>query len=416
MMQMLLAHACLGTPPSILLTNNSQLLGETIVLVAYSPDGSLIAAGNCRGDPVYRVWRTEDLATVWDFPTVLRGGRRATSVSFAADNTVVAFGCFTGRPGEVVQVRPEATVLNLGSDDTGPYVANVLAVSPLNSNPRVLLNAGPAGIEKRSISYAGTNVSSISAPTPFPGSSQPGNATAITIANDAGTFLLGNDSGVIQRWQVEPTQSLWQTNFPNNTISAINLLPDGRQIVTLSSNLTIINCDRFWTDLRLWQIGQTNFLLHLKPDLPFFSTALTPDGQYLLTVLRDHRFNVDYDTNHLAIWRVADGQLMIRYNEDLPGVQQVAVSPDGNTFAYGREDGIVAIARMPTLLAKPEKRANQLDLEWQGGSGLYQVQQTTSVTSAVWANVGSPTAATNLAVPMTNPTAFFRVQSLTNAP
>jgi hypothetical protein len=71
---------------------------------------------------------------------------------------------------------------------------------------------------------------------------------------------------------------------------------------------------------------------------------------------------------------------------------------------------------MPTVITKAQSRTNQLNFDWQGGSGLYQVQQTTSVTSAVWANVGSPTAATNLAVPMTNATAFFRVQSLTNGP
>ncbi len=428
MMQMLVVCACPATAPDLLRTNDVPVRDE-ISLVAFSPDGSLLGSGGYNGSaPAFRVWRTEDLAPVWNDYAELREGWLPTSISFSADNTIVGFGCSKGRPGQVVQVRPVLPVLNISTYDSGPYVANVLAISPVNSNPRVLLNAGPAGAEKRSVFYAETNVSWISAPTAFLGSAHPGwpstypppTVTCLTVSPDGTTFLMGNDSGTVQRWQVEPPQLLWQTNFANHRVSAINVLSNGPPIVTLLSNTVIVGGEYHLQDVRLWQVGATNWLQTVRPDLAVFSTALTPDAKFLFTVLAvSHNippYNPTFYTNHVVLWRVSDGRMLVRYNEDLPEVQQVAVAPDGKTFAYGRGDGIVAIVRMPTLVTKAEIRTNQFNFEWQGGSGLYQVQQATSVTAAIWANIGSATTATNLAVPMTNPAVFFRVQSVTNAP
>ncbi len=257
-------------------------------------------------------------------------------------------------------------------------------------------------------------------PVLFPNSSQGDRVTALVFQPDGASFLMGNAVGTIQNWQVEPPQLLWQTNFPNHRVSAINVLSNGSSIVTLLSNTVVVGGEFHLQDVRLWKIGTTNWLQTIRPDLAVTATALTPDARYLFTVLAvSHNippYNPTFYTNHVALWRVSDGRMLVRYNEDLPEVQQVAVAPDGKTFAYGRGDGIVAIARMPTLVTKAEIRTNQFNFEWQGGSGRYQVQQATSVNAAVWANIGSATTATNLAVPMTNPAAFFRVQSLTNAP
>jgi hypothetical protein len=187
--------------------------------------------------------------------------------------------------------------------------------------------------------------------------------------------------------------------------------------VTLCSNTITVGGKYTLQDIHLWQVGSTNWVQTIRPDLAVLSTALTPDGRYLFTVLQVPEVGFpDYLTNQVTLWRVSDGRLMARYDENLPEVVQVAVSPDGKTFAYGDIFGVVTIARMPTLVTKAEIRTNQFNFEWQGGSGLYQVQQATSVNAAVWANLGAATAATNLAVPMTNPAVFFRVQSVTNAP
>ena len=114
------------------------------------------------------------------------------------------------------------------------------------------------------------------------------------------------------------------------------------------------------------------------------------------------------------LWHVSNGSLAGSITNT--GALVFDVAKNGKYFAYGRADGSVVLARVPTMVTKAEKRANEFNLEWQGGSGLYQVQQTTGVTVAVWSNLGGPTTGTNISVPATNPAAFFRIQSLTNAP
>ena len=57
------------------------------------------------------------------------------------------------------------------------------------------------------------------------------------------------------------------------------------------------------------------------------------------------------------------------------------------------------------------RAGNQTILKWQGGSGVYQLQSSTSLPGGTWQNVGSATtntSATNIA----SSTLFFRVQNL----
>ena len=51
--------------------------------------------------------------------------------------------------------------------------------------------------------------------------------------------------------------------------------------------------------------------------------------------------------------------------------------------------------------------------QWQGGSGLHQLQSNTNLTTNGWQNVGTPT--TNTVATNVSPSSlFFRVQSLPN--
>ena len=104
-------------------------------------------------------------------------------------------------------------------------------------------------------------------------------------------------------------------------------------------------------------------------------------------------------------WRVSDGKPLLSYTNT--GAGPIAVSPDGNYFAYGQgyqfePDGTLFLARMPLLISEVERTNDDLRIDWQGGAGWYQVQQTTSLTSGVWMNVGSPTSGTSTNVPITS--------------
>ncbi|HEY2951465.1 MAG TPA: hypothetical protein VGK40_02725, partial [Verrucomicrobiae bacterium] len=56
---------------------------------------------------------------------------------------------------------------------------------------------------------------------------------------------------------------------------------------------------------------------------------------------------------------------------------------------------------------------SQSVLSWQGGSGLYQLQSRSNLTTGAWQDVGGPTPATS-ATNTIDGTVFYRVQSLPN--
>ena len=131
--------------------------------------------------------------------------------------------------------------------------------------------------------------------------------------------------------------------------------------------------------------------------------AISPDGRLLLTA-----------STNLKFWRISDGSLWAVYDQETEGVGPVAISADGRYFAYGRADGVVVLARMPLLINSVSQTPSQTILQWQGGSGLYQVQQRTNLTTSAWQNVGQPTTGTSATNSIQGGNIFYRVQSLPN--
>jgi WD40 repeat protein len=143
------------------------------------------------------------------------------------------------------------------------------------------------------------------------------------------------------------------------------------------------------------------------PTLPDAGRArFSADGKTLLT-----RSN-----STLRFWRVSDGKLILTSTNVGNGI--FAVSPNGKHFAYGTGTAIgntnttVVLARMPLLITEAAVRTNALQLEWQGGTGTYCVEQRTNLLDGAWEALAGPITNTNLTVPMTNASAFFRVESL----
>jgi WD40 repeat protein len=178
----------------------------------------------------------------------------------------------------------------------------------------------------------------------------------------------------------------------SNTVNSVDFSPDGMVLATASADGTA----------RLWNVSNGEVVRIIEGGGG--TAKFSADGKLLFTL----------NNGTFKFWHVSNGALAGSITNT--GALVFDVAKNGKYFAYGRAEGAVVLARVPTVLTTAEQRANEFNFEWQGGSGLYQVQQTTSVTSAVWANLGPPSAATNLAVPMTNSTAFFRVQSLSNGP
>lgn len=117
----------------------------------------------------------------------------------------------------------------------------------------------------------------------------------------------------------------------------------------------------------------------------------------------------------LQIWRVSDGKLMRSYEEPSGApVYCIDIAPNGKWFAYGNFAGEVVVARLPLLMTGVARQRGQLVLEWEGDTGLYQLQRCTNLNSGMWENVGGPTANTCVTNDLSQATVFYRVQSLPN--
>ena len=135
------------------------------------------------------------------------------------------------------------------------------------------------------------------------------------------------------------------------------------------------------------------------------------NGITTLTYSHDGRLLVCSDGQSIQFWRITDRKLLCTYDEALPGVCALAVSPDNRRFAVGGVDGSVTVARMPLWISDVSLAGGQVIMRWHGGSGLYQVQASTSLLNGSWENVGIPTTNTS-STNTSSATVFLRVESL----
>ena len=105
---------------------------------------------------------------------------------------------------------------------------------------------------------------------------------------------------------------------------------------------------------------------------------------------------------------------MVSYDQETTGTKTLAMSLKGDVFAYGRQDGKVLVARVPVFITDAKLTTLGFILEWSGGSGQYQLQQRTNLTTGTWEKVGLPTTATVVTNKVSGASLFYRVQSLPN--
>lgn len=94
--------------------------------------------------------------------------------------------------------------------------------------------------------------------------------------------------------------------------------------------------------------------------------------------------------------------------------QELYLKADDGQQHLGTNDPIALLAGAPFRINRVAVTDGRFHLEWEGGTGRYQVQQTANVVAGRWEPVGEPITNTSLTVPMDRaaPARFFRVQSL----
>jgi WD40 repeat protein len=172
-------------------------------------------------------------------------------------------------------------------------------------------------------------------------------------------------------------------------VKSVDFSADGTMLATASADGTA----------RIWRVADGG-LVRVFDD-GGGSTARFSAGGALLLTLRD---------GAIRIWRVADGRLMQAYEQ--ANASCLAVASNGKYFAYGRLDGSVVLARMPVLITYSNLVDSTLTLGWEGGAGLYQVQQATRLDNGVWQDVGEAATNTTATLSTTREAGFYRVRSV----
>ncbi len=117
-------------------------------------------------------------------------------------------------------------------------------------------------------------------------------------------------------------------------ITCLAFSPDGGTLASASYDGTI----------KLWRVADGALVRTL---------AAHTGGAYALGFSKDGLTLISGGSDGtIKVWRVSDGAVLRTYDEEIgPAVYSLAVSPGGRTFAYGRSDATVVVAKLPALSA-----------------------------------------------------------------
>jgi WD40 repeat protein len=209
--------------------------------------------------------------------------------------------------------------------------------------------------------------------------SETGFILGLAFAPDDQTFgaALGYFSRELREFQTSSGE-LWSIVHHHwGSVWSVDYSPDGQHAVTSGADGRVLLYDRpIWnpTDLtphqddaisakfspsgsiiasageyegiiRLHDVASTGLLRAIDVGWTLLSIGFSPDGSFIAA--SGHALP---DGGRISFYRVSDGGRLQTYTSDTAGsVNAIAISPSGMTFAYGRNDGVLVLARMPAF-------------------------------------------------------------------
>lgn len=138
--------------------------------------------------------------------------------------------------------------------------------------------------------------------------------------------------GSVKLWRVADGVLLRAMFADTEAVVSLSFSPDGRILAAGSRDGTLM----------LWRVADGVLMRTLTAHTGgAYALGFSKDGLTLMSGGED---------GTIKFWRVEDGALVHTYDEETgPAVYDLAVSPDGRRFAYGRSDATVVVARTPAL-------------------------------------------------------------------
>jgi WD40 repeat protein/serine/threonine protein kinase len=279
-----------------------RLTGHTNVVwcVAFSPDGQRIATGGDNSDPTARVW---EAATGRQLLVLAGHGSKIKGIRFSPDSRHIAtastdqtarvWDAFTGNVlftlrGHAQEVNdvafsPDGTRIVTGSSDRTARIWDA------RGDRQVLTLKGP-GILVAAFSRDGRRIVTQS----------------------------GNTAQVWDAFTGELLLTLQGQH--RNTVRSVAFSPDGRQIITGSTDSTA----------KVWDTASGQYLFTLSGHArPVTRAAFFPDGRKIATGSSDMTAKV---------WDSANGKLLLTFTNHTDRIIDLAISPDGRQIATASAD------------------------------------------------------------------------------
>jgi WD40 repeat protein/DNA-binding SARP family transcriptional activator len=286
---------------------------DTVLSVAFSPDGKTLASGS--GDGTVRL---SNLATHQQIGSPLTGTHRAVnSVAFSPGGTTLA----SGGDDDTVRLWDLATHRQIGRPLTGHGGSVVLSVA-----------FSPGGTTLASGSLDGTVRLWDVATHQQAGRLRAGGAAILSVAFSPGgtTLATGNNDGTVRLWDLATHRQIGgPLTGHGGPVNAVAFSPGGTTLASGSDDHTV----RLWDLATGRQIGSPL----TGHGGPVYSVAFSPDGKTLAT---------GNDDGTVRLWDLAThrqiGSPLNGHSGANVGVSLVAFSPDGKTLATGGDGNDLA--------------------------------------------------------------------------
>jgi WD40 repeat protein len=294
---------------------------RSVVAVAFSRDAEIVASGADYSDNTARLWRAEDGGALGVFPDHDWG---VLSVDISPDNRFLAVGYLVveyapGGKTKLWDVANDVVVDEFG----GGFAAfspdgEFIATGGGGANRYLYLHRVSTG-EQIWSAYTGAYMS------------------AVAYSPDGRIVATAGTDNLVKLWDAQTGELIGSLVGHTDDVTAIAFSPDGRMLASGAGGFD----EPGESTIKLWRVSDGALVRTLEGHgEAVHSVEFLPGGQFLVSSGRDG--GNPFQT--IRFWRVSDGQLVRWYDET---AFDIAYSPDGDVFAYGRPDGHVVVARSP---------------------------------------------------------------------